>query len=121
MNPGLLTIAQPHFYESEEQTPALAALLSFPLPLPTVPFRAEGVLVCKDAELNYVAGEEVPLWVVRSLSGTGTGAWTIVTPGLVQVKLMSTLEVRDKVTLATTSITLSKWRVKIYATWPALT
>ena len=131
MNTGLLTIAQPHHYESEEQTfdAAVYNTLTFALPIAQIPVFYRVVAVCKVR--GYAGcdfGEEVD-----AASGVIYAAATVEMPAIVTFVMPGTISlhmtngagvvvVRVRGNISTTlAFTSTNFRLKVYCMWPPLT
>lgn len=122
MNPGILTLAQSHSYESEEQPLVAAALLVFQLPIPVTPRFVDVVLICRTADNGYAVGDEIGAETLESTAVNNASIQVIRTNGLVTVKTGTTFITMEKgTTVVYSTITVSRWTVKVYAQWPPLT
>ena len=123
MNPGLLTIAQPHFYESEEQRFTITAMYTFQLPLARLPHGLRAVLVCKVTESGYPVGYEID--AVNLFSGAlGLAGLTVASyHGVAEVLAYTGLSVRNRSNPGNVPVELNmpSFAIKVYAIWPPLT
>jgi len=118
MNTGLLTIGQPHHYQSEEVVMA-AGRTTFELPLSTPPTSLRAVVVCRTTEASYVPGDEADISSVSNIAGLpATFYWG---NGKAYVANYASSYISNALSPGATSITLANWGLKIYASWPALT
>lgn len=105
------------YFESAEQVIVNAGALFLAHGLSIAPKLIEVILVCKTAEHNYTAGEEV-IWV-GSDTGSTSRSLSIVA-GAANVDLRygnnsSPFSVTDKTTGNMQQITVANWRMKIRA------
>lgn len=123
MNTGLLTIAQPHHYESEEQALALPGVNIFDLPWPYYAHTLEVVLLTKVAYNGLAVGDELDCKSLQNdPSAALAGAVSIVRrPGQVRITFPLILVCTNPG--ATNSLTLiaSPFVVKIRAVSTPLT
>ena len=121
MNPGLLTIAQPHHYESEEQPFLANAIFTFQLPLPQVPHEFMGVIVCRTANVGWVPGDIIPMTSVYNAGG-GLGFSCTLRPGTVIIASETGWRVRSVSSpTINQSLTETSWALKVVCTFPPLT
>lgn len=122
MNTGLLTIAQPHFYQSEEQAYTSAGTYTFQLPLPMIPTLVRAVLVCKVTDQGYAVGDEIEATNLMQGSTSLAGVTVATSAGRIEVFASPVLSVRQKSSPAGAAVqlTMTNFSLKIYAFWPAL-